>query len=287
MDLDAQIEWMLETTLAGTESPAAPPKLAAALRHAVFPGGARVRPKLCLAVAAACSDDNDLTPALAAGAAIELLHCASLVHDDLPCFDDADMRRGRASVHAGYGEPIAVLAGDALIALSFAVLADHAGAALPDLVRILGQATCPPHGIAAGQAWESETEIRLDDYHHAKTAALFVASTTAGAASVGADPARWQPLGEALGAAYQTADDLRDALLPASALGKPASQDAKHERPSAVDQYGVRGALKKLSDQIDSAAESVPDCAGAPALRTLVFAQAKRLAPDSLARRFA
>ena len=92
------------------------------LRYAVFPGGARIRPRLCLAVAQACGEDQ---PAVtdAAAAAIELLHCASLVHDDLPCFDDAPLRRGKPSVHRAFGERLAVLAGDALIVLAFETLA--------------------------------------------------------------------------------------------------------------------------------------------------------------------
>ena len=98
----------------------APPLLAAAMRHAVFPGGARVRPRLCLAVGLACG----IKPAgllTAAAIAIELLHCASLVHDDLPCFDDADTRRGQPSVHAAFGERLAVLSGDALIVHAYDV----------------------------------------------------------------------------------------------------------------------------------------------------------------------
>lgn len=99
----------------------APPRLREALAYAVFPGGARLRPRLCLAVAAALGAG----PLEAAGpaAAVELLHCASLVHDDLPCFDDAALRRGRASVHAAYGEAMAVLVGDALIAAASTTLA--------------------------------------------------------------------------------------------------------------------------------------------------------------------
>jgi geranylgeranyl diphosphate synthase type II len=122
MSIKLRIEQALEAAVTPCEIRGAPPRLAAALRHAVFPGGARVRPQLCLAVAAACGNDR---PALAeaAAVAIELLHCASLVHDDLPCFDDAPLRRGLPSVHAKYGERIAVLAGDALIVRAFDVLA--------------------------------------------------------------------------------------------------------------------------------------------------------------------
>ena len=113
-----RIEQSLAQAISTGEAPGCPPKLAAAICHAVFPGGARIRPKLCLAVANACGDD-DPTLSDAAAVAIELLHCASLVHDDLPCFDDAPTRRGRASVHWAFGEPLAVLAGDALIVLAW------------------------------------------------------------------------------------------------------------------------------------------------------------------------
>ena len=133
------------------------------MRYAVFPGGARIRPRLCLAVAAACGDDD---PALAdaAAAAIELLHCASLVHDDLPCFDDAATRRGKPSVHRAFGEPLAVLAGDALIVLAFETLARAPRAApqrLAPLLLIVGRAVGVPGGIVAGQAWECEPQVDL------------------------------------------------------------------------------------------------------------------------------
>ena len=124
-----RVEIALEAAVARAEFGAAPPLLSAAVRHALFSGGARVRPQLALAIAGACGDDE---PALAdaAAAAIEMLHCASLAHDDLPCFDNAATRRGRPSVHALYGAPLAVLAGDALIVMAFEVLG-RAGAGAP------------------------------------------------------------------------------------------------------------------------------------------------------------
>src|SRR5271166_5032627 len=122
MDAIARIERALGAALAGTGAAGGPPLLAAAMHHAVFPRGARLRARLCLAVAAACGED-DPASSDAAAASIELLHCASLVHDDLPCFDDAATRRGRPSVHAAFGEPLAVLAGDALIVLAFQTIA--------------------------------------------------------------------------------------------------------------------------------------------------------------------
>ena len=119
-----RIEKGLHQALAIAESKTAPQNLQKALHHSVFPGGARIRPQLCLAVAAACGDDDPGLSTAAAGA-IELLHCASLVHDDLPCFDNAMTRRGRPSVHAAFGERIAVLAGDALIVLAFQYVATN------------------------------------------------------------------------------------------------------------------------------------------------------------------
>jgi geranylgeranyl diphosphate synthase type II len=141
------------------------------MQHAVFPGGARIRPQLCLAVALACGDDD---PALAdaMAAALELLHCASLVHDDLPCFDNADTRRGLPSVHRAFGERLAVLSGDALIVMAFRELA-RAGSRHPErlatVMRWLDEGVGPPDGIVAGQAWECEPSARLDQYQRAKT----------------------------------------------------------------------------------------------------------------------
>lgn len=287
MNVDALIERAIERAVASSEGVSAPPRLAAAVRHAVFPGGARVRPQLCLAVAYACSDQDDLNLAAGAGAAIELMHCASLVHDDLPCFDSADIRRGKPSVHVAYGEPLAVLAGDALIVMAFETLVRECASSPAKLERLLSiviRSVGAPSGIVAGQAWESEPEIDLSAYHRSKTGALFVAATIAGAASVGADEKPWRRLGERLGEAYQIADDVRDYSMDAAALGKPAGQDFVNARPNAVDSLGLEGALEQLNDLVSDAADAVPDCRGASALRTLVHAQAKRLTPKNLVR---
>ncbi|MEO0721349.1 MAG: polyprenyl synthetase family protein [Pseudomonadota bacterium] len=285
MDADALIEWSLERAVAASETPPGPPTLAAAIRHAVFPGGARVRPKLCVAVAHACAPDKDLTTAAAAGAALELLHCASLVHDDLPCFDAADMRRGKASVHVAYGEQLAVLTGDALIVMAFETLARDCAKpceTLANLVMILSRSVGAPEGICAGQAWESERDIDLTAYHRAKTGALFIGAATAGAAAVGASTMPWRAVGERLGDAYQVADDIRDAVLDSEILGKPCGQDERHSRPNAVKTYGLRGAVNRLNALVEEAASSVPTCDGADSLRALVLGQAKRLMPESL-----
>ena len=118
-------EQYIEEALAEHATAQCPPLLAQALNYAVFPGGARVRPQLCKAVALA-NNSSDVGLANAAATAVEFLHCASLVHDDLPCFDDATQRRGKPSVHAKFGERIAVLTGDALIVAAFQTLSAHA-----------------------------------------------------------------------------------------------------------------------------------------------------------------
>lgn len=286
MDTGSRIETALEAAIRRAEGPGAPPRLAAALRHGVFPGGGRVRPRLLLAVAGACGDPN---PALAdaAAAALELLHCASLVHDDMPCFDDAATRRGLPSVHAVHGPALALLAGDALIVAAFEALARAAPAdpqAAAALTLAVARAVGMPNGITAGQGWESEAEIDLTAYHRAKTGALFVAATTCGAMAAGADPGPWRAVGARLGEAYQVADDLADALGGADDAGKPCGQDSAHARPNAVATLGAQGAVEKLQALIGKAVAAIPECPGAGELRELVLLQARRLAPKSLDR---
>lgn len=280
----ARIDEALTVALARGETRGAPPRLAAAIRHAVWPGGARIRPQLCLAVAMACGDGD---PALAdaAAAAIELMHCASLVHDDLPCFDDAALRRGVPSVHAAHGERCAVLAGDALIVMAFETLALGAGRhplRLPTMLAVLAQRVGMPQGIVAGQAWECEDWVALPDYQRAKTGSLFAAATELGALAAGADAAVWRGFGEWLGEAYQVADDIRDAACETEVLGKPAGRDRTLGRPSAVADFGLPGALSHFERLVGRAADAVPEGAGAKSLRALLHAEAQRLLPDNV-----
>ena len=178
----------------------------------------------CLSVALACGDD---TPQMTdcAATAIELLHCASLIHDDLPCFDDADLRRGKLSVHKAFGQPLAVLAGDALIVSAFETLGRCVPLA-PDraagLIAIVARAVGGPSGIVAGQAWECEESVSLAEYHSAKTGSLFAAATLAGALAAGHEAEPWRRLGERLGEAYQVADDICDLVADPEMRGKPA-----------------------------------------------------------------
>ncbi len=278
-----RIEKGLHQALAIAESKTAPQNLQKALHHSIFPGGARIRPQLCLAVATACGDDD---PALstAAASAIELLHCASLVHDDLPCFDNALVRRGQASVHAAFGERVAVLAGDALIVLAFQYVAScsmRSPLRLAPVLRTIAASVGAPHGIVAGQAWECESKVQLKQYQKEKTGSLFEAATAAGAQAAGADADTWKPLGEWLGEAYQVADDIRDVLADQALMGKPQGQDITHDRPSSARDLGLVGAVQHFDELVYKAINSIPSCKGEKMLRGLVAKEAERLIPES------
>jgi geranylgeranyl diphosphate synthase type II len=290
-DADSKIEEVLTAVVGRAADRTCPPLLARAVRYAVFPGGARLRPKLCLAVAAA-NGDTDPALSAAAAAAIELLHCASLVHDDLPCFDNAGERRGKPSVHIAFGDQIAVLTGDALIVLAFESLgwaaADcQAPQRLPALLSITSRAVGMPFGISAGQAWECEPSVDVSSYHRSKTGSLFVAATCAGAAAAGAEVDPWTTLGERIGEGYQVADDIRDATANPEALGKPVGQDEALGRPSAVRELGVDGAVRRLRQLVEEGVESIPDCPGGDLLKLLILEESKRFLPKDLARRAA
>ena len=285
-EIGHRIEEALRRAVGRASASTAPGRLAAAMNDGVFPGGARIRPRLTLSVAAACGDDQPVISG-AAAAAVELLHCASLVHDDMPCFDDAATRRGKPAVHAAFGQPLALLAGDALIVLAFETAA-LAAAADPlrasSLAIVLARAVGMPHGIVAGPGWESEAAPDIAVYQRAKTGALFAGAAMAGAAAAGhaADP--WATLGHRLGEAYQAADDIRDVVCSEAEIGKPVGRDESLGRPNVVAELGVAGAARHLMALVAEAAESVPDCAGAAALRAQIHAQAARYQPKEAAR---
>ena len=287
MDVAARIDTAITQAIACAQAAPSPGKLASALHYTVTPGGARIRPTILMSVALAGGDKNPRL-ADAAGAALELMHCASLVHDDLPCFDDADTRRGKPAVHRAFGEPLAVLTGDSLIIMAFEVLARAAPEdpmAAVKLMQLLATRTGMPNGICAGQGWESEEEVDLSAYHRAKTGALFIAATQMGAVAAGEDAEPWEELGARIGEAFQVADDLRDALCDEDTLGKPAGQDDLHGRPNAVASLGVQGAIQRFDDILSGAISSIPACPGEAALAQMVRAYADKLVPDGARRR--
>jgi geranylgeranyl diphosphate synthase type II len=286
----SRIEDALVAAVASADSAAGgPPRLGQAIRYAIFPAGARVRPRLCLTVALALGDD-DPAASNAAAAAIEMLHCASLVHDDLPCFDDASTRRNKPSLHRAFGQREAVLAGDALIAMGFDVIARSNGrnpARTIALLRCLADALTPPNGIIAGQAWECEPAAELSAYQRAKTGSLFVSAAMAGAIAGGGDPQAWRTLGERLGEAYQIADDIRDVVARQDEIGKPVGRDAALGRPNAVVALGMARAIAIFEALLEQALESIPPCGGRQRLQQLIRAEALRLVPEEYLERAA
>lgn len=284
MSLLSRAEEALKSHFAASAGSGAPPRLQASMHHAVFSGGARIRPQLCLAVATACGDDApELTNA--AAVALELMHCASLVHDDMPAFDNADFRRGVPTVHKAFSEPLALLAGDGLIVMAYQVLI-HAGRHHPKramaLMDNLSQGVGLPNGIVAGQAWECETSADLAHYQRSKTGALFVSATCAGAIASGQSPKPWTALGAYLGEAYQVADDIRDVLGDIAILGKPVGQDKLNERPSSAQAMGLEGAIQHFDSLIEKAGDAIPDCACREMLVQLVMLESQRLVPKSM-----
>ncbi|MGB1698924.1 MAG: polyprenyl synthetase family protein [Nannocystaceae bacterium] len=261
--------------------PSVPPRLSAAMSHACLGGGARLRPLLCHAVSKACGGTE--MAASAPASAIEFLHCASLVHDDLPCFDDAAERRGQPSVHVAFGEPLAVLTGDALIVGAFQILSNGSvsPAHLPALLRCVSEAVSATRGIIGGQAWECEPTVTLARYHRAKTGALFEAAARCGAIVSGQCEERWAEFGILIGEAYQVADDLHDAL-EVRGMGKPAGQDQVHGRPNAVLTLGLPNALERLESLLDAAFDAVPQCENPQPINTWLGEVAERLQPTSV-----
>lgn len=265
------IERRLEAALAKT----APSRLREALLTAVMGGAARVRPMFCLTVARAAAGADPPELAWASAVAIEMVHCASLVHDDLPCFDDAIERRGRPSLHRQFGEATALLAGDALIVAAFAHLA-QAGAPARFMVE-LARATGAGGGLVTGQALELESGVDLCAYHAAKTGALFEAAARLGAASVGADEEPFAALGRELGALYQLADDLADRFGDPADLGKPTGQDSTHRRPSAAGSMNRAQAADLLQDRGRDLVRAIPRGPGEGLLRLFVDGVEARL----------
>lgn len=278
LPLTEQIEELMRLMLPPVEQ--APAALHRAMHHAVFPGGKRVRPRLLLTVAAACAADQAaMELALRAAAAVELVHSGSLIHDDLPCFDDAPVRRGQPTVHRIYGEPLAVLAGDALLTRAFEVLAETppklARRAL-QIVRLLALSTGSREGIIGGQGLEQlggltdglpvKSPELLERYHSMKTAALFRLSAEAGATAAGAtDGPSWGEVGQALGLAFQLGDDLCDSCGSSALAEKPVGRDAVLGRPNAVAVCGEASARQSLDQLLDHALERARSLAANPA----------------------
>jgi geranylgeranyl diphosphate synthase, type II len=238
--------------------PAAEPPgtLHAAIRHSMFAGGKRLRPILLLAACEACGGNTE--QALPAACAVECIHTYSLIHDDLPCMDDDDFRRGHPTCHKVYGEAIAVLAGDALQPLAFELLlqsdlSDKSDRSL--LVHELATAA-GSRFLIAGQVRDLEAERRevsfeeLRTIHEGKTAALLTCCFRLGALIAGAQPVRLQALttfGHALGLAFQVIDDILDCTQSSEKLGKTAGKDAAAGKSTYVSILGLEAARSEAA----------------------------------------
>jgi farnesyl diphosphate synthase len=253
-----------------------------AMRYATFAGGKRLRPFLTLASARLFGAPEDR--ALRAAAAIEVLHTYSLVHDDLPCMDDDDLRRGRPTTHRQFDEATAVLAGDGLLTIAFEILAGEethpSGDVRSRLVSRLAQAA-GAQGMIGGQmmdmlsgeqAYDPDEIILLQ---RLKTGALFEFCAEAGPILAEAgddDRLRLRSFARDLGLAFQIADDLIDATGDAEAAGKAVGKDADQGKATLISIWGIDGARKEARRLAESASETL-SVYGAPAaeLRALPF----------------
>ena len=266
----------------------APAGLGEAMRYAVLDGGKRLRPLLVLAArqAVAVADGKAIASAgfdeaaLRAACAVELIHAYSLVHDDMPCMDNDVLRRGKPTVHVQFGQAQALLAGDALQALAFELLAPE-GAAVPEpvqarLCRLLARAA-GAQGMAGGQAIDlahvgcGMTEDALRHMHRLKTGALLQASVLMGAHCGNAAPAALQALadyGAALGLAFQVVDDILDVTQDSATLGKTAGKDAEQGKPTYVSLLGLERAQAYARELLVQALAAL-DAAALPDTRAL------------------
>jgi len=270
-----RVEAQLEAALPPTARP--PARLHAAMRHAVLGGGKRMRPLLVYAAGAATGADETLLDAPAA--AVELVHAFSLVHDDLPAMDDDALRRGQPTVHVAFDEATAILAGDALQSLAFALLAKAPAEATLRVgwLSALADATGAA-GMCGGQALDMDATGRrlepqaLAHLHSLKTGALIRACVRMGALAGGADAdllAKLDAYAAALGLAFQIRDDLLDIEADSAQLGKTAGKDQAQDKSTYPSLLGMDGARAELDQQSQRMADALAGMAQAGALRSL------------------
>lgn len=265
--LSARADDALARLLPPDEQP--PVELHRAMRYAVLGGGKRLRPLLVYATGGAFGAAPQTLDAPAA--AVEIIHAYSLVHDDLPAMDDDSLRRGRPTCHVAFGEAMAILAGDALQALAFEVLANDAtltvdAAARLEMLRVLALA-CGSHGMAGGQAFDLAAVGRklapaeLERMHVHKTGALIRASVRLGALGAGCADARvldaLETYGHCIGLAFQIRDDLLDVEAGTEQLGKTAGKDVAANKPTYPAILGVDASRAELATLTARALESI------------------------------
>lgn len=251
------------------------------MRYSLLAGGKRLRPILCLAAARAVGGKEAL--AIPSACAVECIHTYSLIHDDLPCMDDDNFRRGRPTNHRVYGEAVAVLAGDGLLTQAFASVArtkPNRRYSPADLVTELAHAS-GSLGLIAGQVLDLDSEKKriplkkLVEIHRAKTGALITTSLRLGAMSVGVHPEKLRYLtrfGQALGLAFQVIDDILDITSTKAKLGKSIGKDQSSGKATYPRLLGLAGA-KKEADRLTAIARSALRPLGSSAAPLLAIAE--------------
>jgi geranylgeranyl diphosphate synthase type II len=258
------------------------------MRHSVFPGGKRIRPGLVLLGFETAGGRGGAGPLL--GSAIELLHTFSLIHDDLPCMDDDELRRGRPTCHAKYGEAIAVLAGDALQVLAFQTIADLPVASEMRL-RVLSEITAAvgTAGVIGGQVVDLESEQKkirpetLRWIHARKTGELLRASLVSGAIIAGADERSLRQFGEfgtRFGLLFQIVDDLLDEVGSSGALGRTRGRDRENGKATYPSILGLPRSRRALIESVAACREAIPSGRNARLFGSLIDAVVVRL-PES------
>jgi geranylgeranyl diphosphate synthase, type II len=256
-----QTDRALEALLPGPD--AVPQSIHRAMRHSTFAGGKRLRP--VLAMQAAVTIAGELPAGIEnLGAAIEMLHTYSLIHDDLPALDNDDLRRGKPTCHVAFGEAIAILAGDALQTRAFEVLAGlKCGAtATVKILGLVANAVGTVEGMIGGQVLDIESEHQkptpelVDAIHRAKTGALIRVSVVAGGVYAGAtdeDVARLDTFGRKAGLAFQIVDDVLDMTVDSAQLGKTAGKDLATEKATWPAVFGIEQSRRDAAALIDEA----------------------------------
>jgi len=234
-----------------------------AMRHSVFAGGKRLRPVLCFESGRLLS--GSLPGGIEElGAALEMLHTYSLIHDDLPALDNDDLRRGRPTCHKVFGEAIAILAGDALQTQAYQVLARLrcAAEARVRIIEEIARGTGTVEGMIGGQVVDLESEhakpdlAMLEYIHRSKTAALITASVVSGGLYAGATDdgvEKLRTFGECVGLAFQIVDDVLDVTQTSEQLGKTAGKDSSAEKATYPALFGIDESLKKAEELVNSA----------------------------------
>ncbi|MGB6744936.1 MAG: polyprenyl synthetase family protein [Terracidiphilus sp.] len=240
-----------------------PASIHGAMRHSTFAGGKRLRP--VLAMQAGVTIAGSLPQGIERlGAALEMLHTYSLIHDDLPALDNDDLRRGQPTCHVAFGEAIAILAGDALQTRAFEVLAglDSQPAATVQIIALIANAVGTVDGMIGGQVLDIESEGRkptpelVEAIHRAKTGALIRVSVVAGGVYAGAnadDVARLDRFGRKAGLAFQIVDDVLDITVDSAQLGKTAGKDQATEKATWPAVYGVEQSRRDSALLIEEA----------------------------------